>query len=487
MSRKLPTVVSPIAPDLRRFLDRMKETLESPEGLVTKRDLVQTGVFQQTPRGDISFADPDRPSSCVSPPAPLELTANGAMTSVILEWGGTFYNSCYSYTEVWRCNTDDLGAATLIGTTSSGLFTDAVGTEASNYYWVRFVNILGQEGAFNFTDGVLGKTSPDVGYLIDQLSDAYGSTSQAPFFQIDEATIINGVSIPAGTYMKAAYIHDAAITEAKIGDLAVDTAKIADLAVSEGKIANLAVNNAKIKDLNAEKITAGFIAAARINANTINADHLVVGSTPNAITPGTIGAVSPGDVYSSRLDVAFFVHLDGSTTGAEANSFPTGTYSGGDYVAASKGDLGYIGVRTVNWSADNGEVAPSVIPAEYDITKLAGDPGTNFHVQLVSDNGHSFKNNTGSVKTLTANVYINGVLAPTTAHSTYVYQWYNGNDRAYVTSSGDYVGTSPSSELYPADGADETNGLNFRSIKVDSSDVGYSDSLNLHCVVTDNT
>jgi hypothetical protein len=409
------------------------------------------------------------------------------MTSVVLEWDGANYNDCYSHTELWRATTDDLGTAIRVGTTASGIFADAVGTEASNYYWVRFVNVLGEEGAFNSMGGVLGETSPDVGYLIDQLSDAYGSTSEAPFFQIDEATEINGVSVPAGTYMKAAYIHNASITSAKIGNLAVDNAHIANATFDTLGVATAGITNAKIADLNAEKITAGYIAAARINTGTINADHLVVGDTPGAIGPGTIGAVSPSDAYSSRLDVAFFVHADGSTTGAEVNSFPTGTNTGGDYVSAVKGTLSYMGVNTVHWDADTGEGTPSVVPSDYDINRLIGEPGTNFYVQLLSDNGHSFKNNTGAIKTLTANVYINGVLSSDVTHTTYVYQWYNGDSKAYVTASGDYVSTAPSTGLYPADGADALNGLNLRSVKVDSSDVGYSDSLNLHCVVTDNT
>lgn len=52
--------------------------------------------------------------------------------------------------------------------------------------------------------------------------------------------MINGVTIPAGAYMKSAYIHDASVTNAKI--------------------ANLAVDNAKIANLSANKLTAGAVA-----------------------------------------------------------------------------------------------------------------------------------------------------------------------------------------------------------------------------------
>ena len=55
----------------------------------------------------------------------------------------------------------------------------------------------------------------------------------SPFFHRTVATTINGVTVPAGTYMKAAYIHDATITNAKIANLAVDDAKIATVSVDK--------------------------------------------------------------------------------------------------------------------------------------------------------------------------------------------------------------------------------------------------------------
>jgi hypothetical protein len=55
----------------------------------------------------------------------------------------------------------------------------------------------------------------------------------SPFFYRTVPTTINGVSVPAGAYMKAAFIHDATITNAKIANLAVDDAKIADLSATK--------------------------------------------------------------------------------------------------------------------------------------------------------------------------------------------------------------------------------------------------------------
>lgn len=97
-----------------------------------------------------------------------------------------------------------------------------------------------------------GKTS---NFIINTNMFAIGSPTTAgaysyPFIFTDGTTTIDGVSVPAGAYIKAAYIHNGSIT------------------------------NAKIKDLAADKITSGYIAAARIQAGTIDADKL----TSNTVT-----------------------------------------------------------------------------------------------------------------------------------------------------------------------------------------------------------
>ncbi len=261
----LPTIVSPISPDLRRYLDRVRDFLDDPDGFVTKKELVSTGVFTKTGSGVIGYIDPSDTTTCVSPPAPMLLAASGAMTSVVLSWKGVNYSSCYSHTEIYRAATDDLGVATLIGTTTSGIFTDAVGSDSVKYYWVRFVNIKSDSGPYNATAGVKGETAPDLEYVLDQLSEAYGTGTDAPFFEVPgppaPATVINGATIAPGLYMYSAFIHDAAITNAKIKNLAVDSAKIALLAVDTAQIASAAITSAKIDNL---AVTHAQIASAAI-------------------------------------------------------------------------------------------------------------------------------------------------------------------------------------------------------------------------------
>lgn len=54
-----------------------------------------------------------------------------------------------------------------------------------------------------------------------------------PFVVQAAPTTINGVSVPAGVYIDAAYIQNGTITNAKIGDAAIDNAKIANLSASK--------------------------------------------------------------------------------------------------------------------------------------------------------------------------------------------------------------------------------------------------------------
>jgi hypothetical protein len=278
-SKPLPTVTSTVAPDLRRFIDRLRETFEDPNGLVTKTELIDTGAFQNNNAGNLQYVEPGEELSYIAPPAPLNLVATGAMTSITLTWSGVNYNSGYAYTEVWRASADNLGAAVLIGTTTSGMYADAVGSDASHYYWVRFVNVLDDKGPFNATSGVAGATAPDLAYVLSQLSSAYGATSDAPFFQLDNPTTINGVTVAAGTYIKEAKIHNGQITNAKIGALAVDAAKIANATIVNAKIADGTIETAKIKDANitTAKIADGNITNAKI-ANTIESSSYSAGS-----------------------------------------------------------------------------------------------------------------------------------------------------------------------------------------------------------------
>lgn len=93
---------------------------------------------------------------------------------------------------------------------------------------------------------------------------APGLDSAYPFVIQATATTVNGVAVPAGVYIDAAYIKNGSITSAKIGNAAIDNAKIANL--DAGKITT--------GELSADRIAANSITGDKIAANTVTANKI---------------------------------------------------------------------------------------------------------------------------------------------------------------------------------------------------------------------
>lgn len=106
------------------------------------------------------------------PQTPEGLTANGAFNSVILQWVAPTYGG-HDYTEIFRATTDDLSVALDNGVwlrSYPNIKADAVDAGTTHYYWIRFVNKLGQAGAFNSPLGTAGVTSVPVDQMLDEMA-----------------------------------------------------------------------------------------------------------------------------------------------------------------------------------------------------------------------------------------------------------------------------------------------------------------------------
>ena len=338
---KLPSVVSSIPQDLKAFINQVREALDGRNGekLVTVNDLIRGGLAVPGPNNTVV---PPAGGGVVGTPAtPRNVQASGAIQNIIVTWDDPLYNG-HAYAEVWGSSTDNLGEAVQVGMTPGAIFVDAVGPSVIRYYWVRFVNVLGVQGAFNAVAGVQGVTGPAVDYLLDTLAGqiteselyndlngrideidggpggttgllskytikvdlaghvaGYGiaatdnngtptssfgvradqfwvappstvsatapttnlyvgyvwidsgvspsvtryyngtgwQTTQVkgaiPFVVQASPTTINGVAVPAGVYIDAAYIQNGTITNAKIGNAAIDDAKIVNLTAAK--------------------------------------------------------------------------------------------------------------------------------------------------------------------------------------------------------------------------------------------------------------
>lgn len=229
----IPAVPQSDSPAVTNFLSSVKNWLEKAtssgmNGIVSKQYLIDIGVLKQMDDGSVAPAIP--PSSSI-PPVPTGVVANGAASVVIIEWNDprSKYPN-HSYTEIWAADSDNFTTASMIGHAAGSIYAHSVGSDSTRYYWIRFISTSDVAGPFSSISGAPGTTSLDPAYLIGLLS---GTSGDQPFFTLTAPTVINGVTIPSGTYMKEAFIADAAISRAKIRDLAVDDAKIASLSAAK--------------------------------------------------------------------------------------------------------------------------------------------------------------------------------------------------------------------------------------------------------------
>jgi len=159
----LPSIVSALPNDLRNFLQRVKETLDGAMSgasrFVTVGDLVNGNVAALDTYGNV-ITNNNQSFDFSPPPAPTNLTAAGAITTIMLQWDDPLYANL-AYAEIWRASVDNQGVSVLIGTSSGVLYADSVDAQSVYYYWVRFVSKANITGAFNAINGVLGTTSAD--------------------------------------------------------------------------------------------------------------------------------------------------------------------------------------------------------------------------------------------------------------------------------------------------------------------------------------
>jgi hypothetical protein len=168
--RSLPRIVSSIPNDLRQFLEKTREYLTQVNGdrFVTLRELIRGRIVSTTPNGEIIPLLPE--DGVFEPPTPpTNLTTAGGLAAILLSWDPPQYLG-HSRTEIWASETDDIATAVIIGTSPGVSFSHSVGSAATRYYWIRFVNINEDFGPFNDTAGTIGQTGTDPAYLVGLLA-----------------------------------------------------------------------------------------------------------------------------------------------------------------------------------------------------------------------------------------------------------------------------------------------------------------------------
>ena len=152
------------------------------DSAVTYRALIDQGIVELA-RNNINIgggrnieikqiADPD---DLAIPPTPTGLQANATFTEILVTWDQVLLDnfSTYSHTEIHRNTSDTIGSAIIIGTTSGGHWTDALGYNQKRYYWVRHVSRFGIKSPFHPTvNGVFATTLASVAATMTATSEA---------------------------------------------------------------------------------------------------------------------------------------------------------------------------------------------------------------------------------------------------------------------------------------------------------------------------
>ncbi|HHO0790067.1 TPA: hypothetical protein ACRTNW_001439 [Aeromonas hydrophila] len=170
---------------------------------VTFRELAALGLSTLRPGAGgiyVPGKNPDLfpPGQMEFPHAPVNVIANGAFHTVLVEWDPPQYRG-HAHAEIWRAESDNQAEATLVGTSSANLFSDAIGKGATFYYWVRFVNGKDDRGPFQGMQGIVAETSRDVQDILDELQGKIeeshlaqtllGPIKQVPQLQLDIAIL----------------------------------------------------------------------------------------------------------------------------------------------------------------------------------------------------------------------------------------------------------------------------------------------------------
>ena len=142
---------------------------------VTYRDLQSLGLATLSRIGSnykagINTDLISSPTDIQFPVKPLNVIANGAFNTILIEWDDPNYRG-HAYAEVFRAGTDNLSVAVKIGTSSANMYSDPIGGSAKVYYWVRFVNRSNPPvaGPYNSESGTYAETAENIQNILDAL------------------------------------------------------------------------------------------------------------------------------------------------------------------------------------------------------------------------------------------------------------------------------------------------------------------------------
>jgi len=313
----MPTVTSNIPKDLRVFVDRVREVVTGGgvDSLVSVRQLIAAGVVTHTGTKVISTANT---TVVVPPTTPLNVSASGALANIMVTWDKPSYSG-HAYAEVWaaaRTSAQEaasppedptLGQAVLVGMAPGVFFAHSLGAAADRWYWVRFVNTLGEVGPYQSTEGVAGATSVDPAYMLEVLTGAitdsqlYSSLSTRIDLIDADDTVVGSVAYQVGQEALARASADG-INSTSINSLDTRLASAEGTVTSQGTSINSLTSSLSTANTN---ISGNATAISGLGTRVTTAEGSItsqasdITALENTVNNGTTGVSANATALSS--------------------------------------------------------------------------------------------------------------------------------------------------------------------------------------------
>ena len=211
------------------------------------------------------------------------------------------------------------------------------------------------------TPGTTGSATPAIaGAIGTTLQDggvSWQIASRVPFAVLTVPTTINGVAVPAGVYIDAAYVLNGTIKKSQLGDAIIDDAKVIDLSAAKLLTGSLAVG-ADISSAGFESGSTGWRiqggGAAEFQSGTFRGTIFASAGSIGGNTIDATGIQSPGYTVGStgfRFDTSGLLRAFASSGARVLDMAATGTSPvlkiGGALELLANGAATYAGTLNV--------------------------------------------------------------------------------------------------------------------------------------------
>lgn len=305
------------------------------------------------------------------PPTPTGLTVSAGIGTLIVQWDAPTYTQGHGHGQTniygakWAHPDTDppptFSNAVRIDTAPGALTIASISTDPATTWciWIKWQSKDGVESSSpeGGANGTQATTGVDVSALIKVLSDQNGfEPSSLPFIFQATPTTINGISVPAGTYINIAFIANGTISNAMIGHEVVDDSKISNLSAAKLTVGDGTIGGS-LKSTNYSAGSTGWI---------VRPDGYAEFS--NTVIRGTVlasaGAIGGSVIGSNYIKSATF---DLGGQGWQFKSDGTGQI-GGFIVGSTYIQSWTYGTNTQGWKFNNdgtGQIGGLVLGSNY--------------------------------------------------------------------------------------------------------------------------